>query len=139
MSNTLGLQEDSHTRSAASLALREKRDRLLKIEQKLEAITVHKQNQARDQTEEELTRRVLEAEVRCAEEIKAMEGKVRDLKEGFSEMRVREGELAKKCDLARRSRAAEIRELHKKLSSFVSFECKVLHQSFRSARIWKIA
>jgi hypothetical protein len=57
----------------------------------LEAITVHKQNQVRDSTEEDLTRRVLDIELKCAEEIKSMEGKVRELKEGFSEMKLREG------------------------------------------------
>lgn len=60
------MKEDLNSKSAASLTLKDKRERLLKIEQKLEAITVHKQNQVRDQTEEELTRRVLDAELRCA-------------------------------------------------------------------------
>jgi hypothetical protein len=66
MSSALGMKEDPNSKSATSLTLKDKRDRLLKIEQKLEAITVHKQNQVRDQTEEELTRRVLDAELRCA-------------------------------------------------------------------------
>ncbi len=66
MSSSMGMKEDLNSKSAASLTLKDKRERLLKIEQKLEAITVHKQNQVRDQTEEELTRRVLDAELRCA-------------------------------------------------------------------------
>lgn len=130
MSNVLDLQEGNLAKTPSSLTLKEKRDRLLKIEQKLEAITVHKQNQVRDQTEEDLTRRVLDLEAKCAEEIKTMEVKVRELKEGFSEMKLREGELTKKCDLSRKNRVAEIRELQKKLSSFVSFECKVMIVSF---------
>lgn len=72
MISGFGSKEEGSSKSATSLALKDKRERLLKIEQKLEAITVHKQNMARDQTEEELTRRVLDAELRCAEEIKSM-------------------------------------------------------------------
>ena len=51
MVSGLSSKEESNSNSATSLALRDKRERLLKIEQKLEAITVHKQNMARDQTE----------------------------------------------------------------------------------------
>jgi hypothetical protein len=48
----LGSKEEGSSKSATSLGLKDKRERLLKIEQKLEAITVHKQNMVRDQTEE---------------------------------------------------------------------------------------
>lgn len=51
--------KSSLSNASSTLSLQEKRNRLLKIEQKLEAITAHKQNQAREESEEGLTRRVL--------------------------------------------------------------------------------
>ena len=56
----------------------------MKIEQKLEAITLHKHNQLQEQTEEDLTKRVIQAELRCTEEIKNMEGRVREMRETFA-------------------------------------------------------
>lgn len=43
----------------------------------------------KDESEEEMTRRVLEMEQRCTEEIKSMETKMRELKEGMAEMKLR--------------------------------------------------
>lgn len=43
----------------------------------------------KDESEEELTRRVLEIEQKCTEEIKSMETKVRELKEAMAEMKLR--------------------------------------------------
>lgn len=45
----------------------------------------------------------------------------------------------KKCELSRRNRAAELRDLQKRLQSFVASECKVPPLLFRRGRIWKIA
>jgi uncharacterized membrane protein YukC len=58
--NLFGKHESNVAANNNTLSAKEKRERLLKIEQKLEAITIHKQNQVKDETEEELTRRVLE-------------------------------------------------------------------------------
>lgn len=59
LSNAIDPPKHTLPTTPSSSALREKRERLMKIEQKLEAITVHRQNQARESSEEELTRRVL--------------------------------------------------------------------------------
>ena len=43
----------------------------------------------KEESEEVLTRRVLEIELKCTEEIKSMETKVRELKEAMAEMKLR--------------------------------------------------
>lgn len=76
--------QESQISNHNSFLGKDKRERLLKIEQKLESITNHKQNLVKNQLEEEITKRVLEAELRCTEEIRNLQMKARELKENLS-------------------------------------------------------
>jgi hypothetical protein len=57
------------------------RGRLQKIEQKLQAITVQRQNQIKDDAQETMTRRVLNLESRLTEEMREMEAQTRIVRE----------------------------------------------------------
>lgn len=56
---------------------RDKKERLINIEKKLQAITTLKQNQVKNEIQEQVTKRVLDVEQKLTEQIKSYEWEVR--------------------------------------------------------------
>ena len=55
----------------------DKKERLINIEKKLQAITTLKQNQVKNEIQEQVTKRVLDVEQKLTEQIKSYEWEVR--------------------------------------------------------------
>ena len=55
----------------------DKKERLMKIEKKLESITLLKQNQVKNEIQEQVTKRVLDIEQKLTEQMKSCEWEVR--------------------------------------------------------------
>lgn len=55
----------------------DKKERLMKIEKKLESITLLKQNQVKNEIQEQVTKRVLDIEQKLTEQMKSYEWEVR--------------------------------------------------------------